>query len=292
MPRRLEFLSLPTATVLLRAAAVERAMALGCCILIAAVALAGSSARGEEPAKPAAKAPASKPKQPAPPPAAAKAPPANSLDAALLEDLDNDLLEGVKNLPPAKKDAARGDDATSGDDATAGENAGEMPAAGDESGEEPLIRIGQQMRTAEKLIDQKRPAERVQDQILTDLAALIKKIEEQAQSQSSSSGKSPNPQEQASARDQVKQPQSGSGNPGTQPSQKPAKESTDRLGKNDVQRPDAESVRSMLKEAWGQLPPHAREQMLQSPPEQFLPKYELLIEKYYKRLADQQQSKP
>ncbi len=48
----------------------------------------------------------------------------------------------------------------------------------------------------------------------------------------------------------------------------------------------------MLKEAWGQLPPHAREQMLQSPPEQFLPKYELLIEKYYKRLADQQQAKP
>ena len=47
-----------------------------------------------------------------------------------------------------------------------------------------------------------------------------------------------------------------------------------------------------MKDVWGQLPAREREQMLQSPPEQFLPKYELLLEKYYKRLADEQQHRP
>ena len=48
----------------------------------------------------------------------------------------------------------------------------------------------------------------------------------------------------------------------------------------------------MMKDVWGQLPERAREQMLQSPPEKFLPKYELLIEKYYQRLAEEQPERP
>ena len=47
-----------------------------------------------------------------------------------------------------------------------------------------------------------------------------------------------------------------------------------------------------MKDVWGQLPAREREQMLQSPPEQFLPKYELLLEKYYKRLAEEQKRRP
>jgi len=43
---------------------------------------------------------------------------------------------------------------------------------------------------------------------------------------------------------------------------------------------------------WGQLPAKAREQMMQSPPEKFLPKYELLTEKYFKRLAEEQKESP
>ena len=43
-----------------------------------------------------------------------------------------------------------------------------------------------------------------------------------------------------------------------------------------------------MKDAWGHLPQHAREQMLQNSPERFLPQYELLIEQYYKRLAEEQ----
>jgi hypothetical protein len=43
-----------------------------------------------------------------------------------------------------------------------------------------------------------------------------------------------------------------------------------------------------MKDTWGHLPARAREQMLQNPPERFLPQYELMIERYYKRLAEQQ----
>ena len=55
-------------------------------------------------------------------------------------------------------------------------------------------------------------------------------------------------------------------------------------------KPDMGAMKNLMKDIWGQLPPHAREQMLQSPPEQFLPKYELMLEQYYKRLAEEQRS--
>ena len=51
-------------------------------------------------------------------------------------------------------------------------------------------------------------------------------------------------------------------------------------------------MKGMMKDLWGQLPAHAREQMLQTSPEQFVPRYELQIEKYYKRLAEQQKHNP
>ena len=245
--------------------------------------------------------------------------PVSSLDNALLEDLDNELLDGVKDLPVKKRPSPSGGKTPDGakpsdnpddrpnkkesgqedaDQAATGEadDESEEMTAGDAAGdEEPLARIGGQMRTVEKQLQRQQAAgntEQLQGQILSDLTALIKKLEQQCQSQSSSDSKASKSQSQQASRDSVKQPKGGSGNPSSQPSNKPAKESTDRQGKNDVQKPDLDAIKGLLKDAWGQLPPHAREQMLQSPPEQFLPKYELLIEKYYKRLAEEQKQKP
>ncbi len=100
-------------------------------------------------------APQSKPAAKSGPPAAK----ASSLDDALLEDLDNELLDGVKDLP-AKKNQADGDDKPSGglhdsDDADTEGPGAESPAARGpmSDDEEPLIRIGQQMRTVEKRIE-------------------------------------------------------------------------------------------------------------------------------------------
>lgn len=57
-------------------------------------------------------------------------------------------------------------------------------------------------------------------------------------------------------------------------------------------RMDAAERRAMLKRLWGELPAGEREQMLQLPDEEFLPRYEALIEEYFRRLSEQQQDQP
>ena len=42
-----------------------------------------------------------------------------------------------------------------------------------------------------------------------------------------------------------------------------------------------------MKELWGALPERARQQMQQLPVEDFPPKYERLIEEYFRRLAEE-----
>jgi hypothetical protein len=44
----------------------------------------------------------------------------------------------------------------------------------------------------------------------------------------------------------------------------------------------------LIKQLWGHLPEREREQMLQSFSGEFLPKYELELEKYYRKLAEEQ----
>ena len=72
---------------------------------------------------------------------------------------------------------------------------------------------------------------------------------------------------------------------------------TSKLAKDSTTRPDhpasneAEllAMRNALKDVWGHLPPKLREQMQSGSFafEQFLPKYEHLIEAYYTRLAEE-----
>lgn len=54
-----------------------------------------------------------------------------------------------------------------------------------------------------------------------------------------------------------------------------------------------EEMRDVLhKDVWGMLPERQRQQMLELPVEEFLPKYELLIEDYFRRLAEEPGQKP
>ena len=154
--------------------------------------------------------------------------------------------------------------------------------------EDPLARVGRQMRAVEGLIERQDSADEtahLQKRIVSDLAKVIEQLE--SQSQKPSNSKQSSQQQKTAERKPVKQP-GNSSQPGDKPNEKPPSDSTDRLGKNDVQRVDMDQMKGLLKDLWGQLPLRDREQMLQSSPEQFLPKYELLIEKYYKRLAEQQ----
>ena len=203
----------------------------------------------------------------------------DQLEALLLDDLKNELppdaIKDDTNVSDAGKPVAQDEESLpTGED------------IGSES-ENPLARIGQQMRRAEsRLARGETPEEtlRLQEKIVTDLAALIKQAQQQKQQSQSQSSK-PSP---PSRRSQVKQPKPGQkpkAGSGDANSKKPARDSTDRLGNAEAAAAERQELQDRIKDLWGHLPERAREQMLQSTSDKFLPKYEVLIEKYFRRLA-------
>jgi hypothetical protein len=56
-------------------------------------------------------------------------------------------------------------------------------------------------------------------------------------------------------------------------------------------KPDMETARATMQRLWGQLPEHVRQKMLQTPIEDFPPKYERMIEEYYRRLSEENMEK-
>jgi len=165
------------------------------------------------------------------------------------------------------------------------------PAEGDDS--DPFVRVNRQMRKVESLIAQRKfdPGTRqLQQKIVHDLEELIKNMQQQKSSSPSSESKS---QQQTASRDKVKQPGGEKGKSGAQDSDQPAKESSEQLRQRKAQQAALDQMQDLLgKGVWGQLPQKARDQMLQSSSDQFLPKYQLLIEEYFKAIANQGQNKP
>ncbi len=204
-----------------------------------------------------------------------------SLDDALLEGLDNELLEGAGEMrkPSPSKDGA----VPKADDPHAEATDDTQPVEADD----PLVHISQEMRMVEEYLPQaarRGHAEQLQRRIVDDLARLIDQAEQQ-QSQKASSSKQQK-SKSTQERKQVQQPKQAQGNAGKD-SNKPAEDSSNRLGKAEAARPDPELFKRMMKDTWGHLPARDREQMLQTTPDKFLPQYELLIEKYYQRLAEE-----
>jgi hypothetical protein len=149
---------------------------------------------------------------------------------------------------------------------------------------DPLVRIGRRMRQAGDLIGQNRsdePTQTLQKRILEDIEKLIKQARQQQQQQQQNSSS-----QQQSRREMVRQSQPSKSQ--SQQQTQPGQQSTERMGKNDVRRPDPGQVNDMIKSIWGQLPGRAREEMLWNADDEFLPKYELLIEEYFKSLVERQ----
>lgn len=210
--------------------------------------------------------------------AADKKPAGESLDEELLKSLDSELLEGLETIPADKG---------SGEEKEVGEESHDAAT----SDEDTFSRISKRMREVEQLITKMESAKntkKLQKDIATDLDRLIAELEKQCQKCQGGASSAGKPSEQQTTqREQVKQPARNSGQ-GQHDAQNPAKDATERLGKDEARRAALERMKSLLKEdRWGELPAKAREQMLQLSPEQFLPKYELLIEEYYKRLAEE-----
>jgi hypothetical protein len=205
----------------------------------------------------------------------------SSLDEDLLKGLDNELLDGAGKIqkPSSSSDGA----APKATDSPAETIDDTQPIEADD----PLVHISQEMRQVEEYLPQaarRGHAEQLQRRIVDDLARLIDQAEQQKSQKASSSKqqKSKSTQE----RKQQQQPKQAKGNSGKD-SNKPAEDSSNRLGKAEAARPDPELFKRMMKDTWGHLPARDREQMLQTTPDKFLPQYELMIEKYYQRLAEE-----
>jgi hypothetical protein len=214
----------------------------------------------------------------------------SSLDALLLETLDAELLKGLDvdgNRGTPAQPAAPRPDLPSGDLPGADGRLLDQAGVGEDLGQEtenPLLSIGRQMRVAEDLISQQVTArdrtQRVQRLIVEDLDRLIEQLQQQcSRAQCQGGTSSPKPEETAGGKSQA-----GSGE--NRGANQPVRDSTDRLGT--AQADDAELARlqQMLKRVWGHLPTKVREQMQSGAIEEFLPKYEKLIEAYYSRLAE------
>lgn len=212
----------------------------------------------------------------------------SSLDDMLLDDLENDLPDG-RHAKPSKAAEAMSPDVPAGSKSALDDELLRQLGEGEDLGEEtldPLLLISRRMRAVEGLIEERNTShttQRLQKQIVEDLDLLIEQMKKQC---SGAPGDG----------DGKKKPggKPGSGNKaGTganKGNSRPAKDSTARTGKNADTRTELDRMKQMLKEVWGHLPPKIREQMQAGSPEEFLPKYERLIEEYYKRLAEEKRT--
>lgn len=200
------------------------------------------------------------------------------LEDELVDDLLKDLPKARPDIPAQGKstEPAAQDEAQKKllQDLEGGEDIGLPP-------ENPLARIGQKMRTVQERIagkDTSAQTQTGQKEILEELSRLIEQTKKQC-----NAGGSGKPGSGKSAA------QAGVGTGEARPGQ--AREATDRVGKNENQDTETADVKDVLRRIWGHLPEKMQEQMQAQISEQFLPKYEKLIEEYYKRLAEEQGDK-
>jgi hypothetical protein len=215
-------------------------------------------------------------------------PPDRSLDDQLLQDLETELLDGLDGPGPARGSVgkAAGSDAPESIDRELLEQLGDGEDIELGGPQDPLTRIGRRMQLVRQRIaaeDTSESTQQLQQQIVRELEELLKQCR-QCQKQPSSGAPSASPPRGS---DQQQPAQS----PDQRPSTKPARDSTTRIDQAEAARPTLEQRQEMIRRAWGHLPAKVREQMQNAGVEQFLPKYEELIEQYYKRLAEQPRSR-
>lgn len=157
----------------------------------------------------------------------------------------------------------------------------------------PLFQVRQGMQHAQLLLNQPvaparagtvQLARTVQQEVVIKLDKLIAELSKQCNCQGGQckpGDKPPSPNQ----RSQSKPGKSGSA---AGRGRSAARDSTDRLDRASAHPVDKGDVNELVKALWGHLPERSREQMMQSFSDDFLPKYELEIEQYYRRLSEEQ----
>ena len=136
----------------------------------------------------------------------------------------------------------------------------------------PLARIGRQMRRVELLLVQRKVSvetQQIQRQIVDQLDELIEALAASQQAQK---------QRKPSSSTQGDQQATKSGGEAARNGGKPVK--------SDSTAQQSTAMQGAVGEFWGHLPERFRRQMRSAEAVEFLPKYRKLIEDYYKRLAE------
>lgn len=211
-----------------------------------------------------------------------EAQPPRSLDDQLLDDLGADPLDDLDRELFGPGDAAGKPGAPPGEGP---EDPGtrlrrELGVAAVAEDADPLLDVARRMRDVEGRIarnDSGLTTQGLQRQIIDDLDRLIEQARKSCQGSKSGTKPSNGPS--------FGQPKQGEG--GTKPSEKPAP-AGNRKTAGQSHKPDTQQMREMVQKLWEvALPPQQSEQLLQqSPFDEFLPKYDALIEQYFRRLSE------
>jgi hypothetical protein len=157
-----------------------------------------------------------------------------------------------------------------------------------------LERAIEGMRSAQKRIgasDTSAQTQKIQERVVKDLEELLALLKKQ-QSRQSSSQQSPNQKQDPSQKNQRQKMEKGRGDP--QNSESQGDRRNDDKSANSQERTDAARAKAaedarraqMIKDVWGHLPPHLREAIRNALRDNYLPKYDDLVKKYYEALAE------
>ena len=162
-----------------------------------------------------------------------------SIDNALLESLGESLGEDLG------KSTSKDDDTKNDSDAKDQDADGNI--------KDPVLRIGERMRTAGKWMQDGESPEKVGDlqtKVIADLDKLIEQAKKQC-SECKGGGKQSKPGKKKTPKPGKKK----NTKPGKKPSSQPAKDSNDDLRNRGPDVLDQQEIEDLIKHAWGNLPP-------------------------------------
>jgi hypothetical protein len=216
----------------------------------------------------------------------AQAPSGRSFDDELLKNLNARPKSNVERelFGPDEKKDERQTGAGQGDADLNQRLQMELGAAAQKENDNPLLNIAQSMSQVHERIlhsDAGPATLNLQKQIVADLNLLINQACKCAGQCSSSS---------CNTRQSAPNSSASRAKAGQKTGNKPAGSSSPRSSEGKSGKPDMNEMRALIDNLWGELPPRAREQMLQTPMEDFIPKYQDLIEDYYRDLSNEKKS--
>lgn len=208
-----------------------------------------------------------------------------SIGNRLLDDLGTPQAAPARPANDADRPAERREPAFRIDQPTRFDDLGED--LGGPSGPLPLVRARQNMQQAGSILaaaGDVTDAQAAQQRVIAQLDELINGLCNQCQGGGSKPGQKP------SQANKPAQPKPGATQPGmSTPTARNSVDEPKPPGERQLNPADREAL---VKQLWGHLPEREREQMLQSFSGEFLPKYELELEKYYRRLAEEKDEAP